>query len=116
MDPIGFALENYDAIGKWRTEDAGSVIDATGKLPDGTKFTGPVELKKILLTGHRDEFVTTITEKLMTYALGRGLEASDGPAVRKIVREAAKDNYRFQTLISLVIKSTPFRMRRTPTL
>jgi mono/diheme cytochrome c family protein len=116
MDPIGFALENYDAIGKWRTKDAGSVIDATGKLPDGTKFTGPVELKKILLTGHRDEFVTTVTEKLMTYALGRGLEASDGPAVRKIVREAAKDNYRFQTLISLVIKSTPFQMRRTPTL
>ncbi len=116
MDPIGFALENYDAVGKWRTEDAGSLIDASGKLPDGTIFTGPAELKKILLTGHRDEFVTTVTEKLLTYALGRGLEAADGPAIRKIVREAAKDNYRFQTLISVVIRSTPFRMRRTPTL
>ena len=116
MDPIGFALENYDAVGKWRTEDAGTQIDASGKLPDGTIFTGPGELKKILLTGHRDEFVTTVTEKLLTYALGRGLEASDGPAIRKIVREAAKDNYRFQTLITVVTRSNPFRMRRTPKL
>jgi len=112
MDPIGFALENYDAIGRWRAKDAGSVIDAAGKLPDGTKFNGPAELKKILLTKSRDEFVTTVTEKLLTYALGRGLEYDDKPAVRAIMREAAQDNYRVTALISAIIKSTPFQMRR----
>jgi mono/diheme cytochrome c family protein len=116
MDPIGFALENYDGIGKWRTKDAGSLIDASGKLPDGTKFNGPAELKKILLTGHRDEFATTVTEKLLTYALGRGLEAYDAPSVRVIMRQAAKDDYRMSALIHAIIKSTPFQMRRTPTL
>ncbi len=116
MDPIGFALENYDGIGKWRTIDAGLPIDASGKLPDGTKFTGPAELKKILLTGHRDEYVATVTEKLLTYALGRGLEAYDAPAVRTIVRQAAQENYRLTAMISAVIKSTPFQMRRTPKL
>jgi mono/diheme cytochrome c family protein len=116
MDPIGFALENYDGVGKWRTKDAGAVIDASGKLPDGTKFTGPAELKKILLTGHRDEFITTVTEKLLTYALGRGLEGDDAPAVRAIMREAAKDDFRMPALINAVIKSIPFQMRRTPTL
>src|SRR5581483_11639986 len=116
MDPIGFALENYDGIGKWRTKDAGTIIDASGKLPDGTKFNGPAELKKVLLTGHRGEFLTTVTEKLLTYALGRGLEASDAPAVRAIMREAARDNYRLPALINAVINSTPFQMRRTPTL
>jgi len=116
MDPIGFALENYDAIGRWRAKDAGSVIDAAGKLPDGTKFNGPAELRKILLTKSRDEFVTTVTEKLLTYALGRGLEYDDKPAVRAIMREAAQDNYRLPALISAMIKSTPFQMRRTPTL
>jgi len=112
MDPIGFALENYDAIGRWRTKDAGSIIDASGKLPDGTKFNGPAELKKILLTGHRDEFVTTVTEKLLTYALGRGLEAYDAPAVRAIMREAAQDDYRLPALINAIIKSRPFQMRK----
>ncbi len=118
MDPIGFALENYDGIGKWRTKDAGLPIDPSGRLPNGTRFSGPAELKKILLTGHRDEFVTTVTEKLLTYALGRGLESYDGPAVRAIMREAAKDNYRLPALISAIIASKPFRMsqvRRTPT-
>ncbi|HEU0178314.1 MAG TPA: DUF1592 domain-containing protein [Blastocatellia bacterium] len=112
MDPIGFALENYDAIGRWRTKDAGAVIDASGKLPDGTKFNGPAELKKILLTGHRDEFVTTVTEKLLTYALGRGLEAYDAPAVRAIMREAARDDYRLPALINAIINSKPFQMRK----
>lgn len=116
MDPLGFALENYDGIGKWRTKDAGLPIDASGKLPNGAKFNGPAELKKILLTGHRDEFVTTVTEKLMTYALGRGLEPYDAPAVREIIREAAKDDYRLPALISAVINSKPFLMRRMPTL
>ncbi|HKQ76542.1 MAG TPA: DUF1592 domain-containing protein, partial [Blastocatellia bacterium] len=112
MDPIGFALENYDAIGRWRTKDAGSAIDASGKLPDGTKFNGPAELKKILLNGHRDEYVTTVTEKMLTYALGRGLEAYDAPAVRAIMREAAQDNYRFPALINAIINSRPFQTRK----
>ena len=112
MDPIGFALENYDGIGKWRTKDAGSTIDASGKLPNGKTFNGPAELKKILLADHRDEFITTVTEKLMTYALGRGLEASDAPAVREIMRDAAKDNYRLPAMISAIIRSKPFQMRK----
>jgi hypothetical protein len=114
MDPIGFALENYDAIGRWRTKDAGLVIDASGKLPDGTKFTGPNELRKILLTGHRDEFVATVTEKLLTYALGRGLEYYDLPTVRSIMRATAPDNHRLPALISAIVQSTPFQMRRSP--
>jgi len=112
MDPIGFALENYDAIGRWRTKDAGAPIDASGKLPDGTKFNGPAELKKILLTGHRDEFVTTVTEKLLTYALGRGLEPYDAPAVRAIMREARQDDYRLPAMINAIINSKPFQMRK----
>jgi cytochrome c551/c552 len=112
MDPIGFALENYDAVGRWRVKDAGAVIDASGKLPDGTKFNGPAELKKILLTGHRDEFTTTVTEKLLTYALGRGLEAYDAPAVREIMREAARDDYRLPALINAIINSKTFQMRK----
>ncbi len=116
MDPIGFALENYDGIGKWRTKDAGSIIDASGKLPNGKVFTGPAELKKILLTDHKDEFITTVTEKLLTYALGRGLEASDAPAIREIMRDAAKENYRMTAMISAIVNSKPFQMRRTPKL
>ena len=112
MDPIGFALENYDGIGKWRTNDTGLPIDASGKLPNGKVFTGSAELKKILLTDHRDEFITTVAEKLLTYALGRGLEAYDQPAVRAIVRDAAKDNYRLPAMISAIINSKPFQMRK----
>jgi hypothetical protein len=115
MDPIGFALENYDGIGRWRAKDAGIPIDASGKLPDGTVFNGPNELKRVLLTGHRDEFVATVTEKLLTYALGRGLEAADAPTIRAIMRETAPSDYRMSALISAIIKSKPFQMRRTPT-
>jgi len=114
MDPIGFALENYDGVGKWRAKDGGSVIDATGKLPDGTKFEAPAGLKRLLVTKYHDDFVTTATEKLLTYALGRGLEYYDMPEVRSITREAAKDNYRMSALISAVVRSTPFQMRRAP--
>jgi mono/diheme cytochrome c family protein len=111
MDELGFALENFDAIGEWRDIDAaGSPIDAAAKLPDGTKFTGPVELRKVLLN-HADDFVTTLTEKLLTYALGRGLEAADWPAIRQIKREAARANYRFASLIQGIVTSTPFQMR-----
>ncbi len=113
MDPLGFALENFDGVGKWRTKDAGSVIDVSGKLPDGTKFTGPAELRQILLT-HRDEFVATMSGKLLTYALGRGVEYYDQPAIRAIAAEAAKDDYRVSALVTAIVKSTPFQMRRTP--
>ena len=114
MDPLGFALENYDGVGKWRAKDVGSVIDASGVLPDGTKFIGPAGLKQALLNGHRDEYLQTVTEKLLTYALGRGLEYYDKPAVRAVVREAAPDNYRLSSLITAIVTSTPFQMRRTP--
>ncbi len=113
MDPIGFALENYDGIGKWRTKDAGLPIDTSGKLPGGAVFKGPDGLKKVLLTAHKDEFVTAVTEKLLTYALGRGLEYYDSPSVRIILRDAEKDNYRLPALISLIVKSTPFQMRKS---
>jgi hypothetical protein len=114
MDPLGFALENYDGVGKWRSKDAGSPIDATGKLPDGTQFNGPGGLKKALVTAHRDEYLNTLTAKLLTYALGRGLEYYDQPALREITREAAVDDYRMSALITAIVKSTPFQMRRTP--
>jgi mono/diheme cytochrome c family protein len=111
MDELGFALENFDAIGEWRDIDAaGSPIDASAKLPDGTKLTGPAELRKVLLN-HSDDFLTTLTEKLLTYALGRGLEAADWPAIRQIKREAGRANYRFASLVQGIVTSTPFQMR-----
>jgi hypothetical protein len=113
MDPLGFAMENYDGVGKWRTQDVGSVIDASGTLPDGTTFAGPAGLKNLLLTTHRDEFISTVTSKLLTYALGRGLEYYDRPAIRAIDREACRDNYTLSALITATVKSTPFQMRRT---
>ena len=111
MDPIGFALENYDAVGQWRATDAGAAIDASGKLPDGTVFNGPAGLTQLLLTRYRDDFVRTATEKLLTYALGRGVEYYDFPAVRAIDRAAASDNYRISSWIVAVVNSVPFRMR-----
>jgi hypothetical protein len=112
MDPIGFSLENFDGIGRWRTKDAGSAIDATGKLPNGTEFNGPGGLRKLLLSSFRDDFVSAFTEKLLTYALGRGLEYYDEPAVRSIVRQAARDDYRISAVIGAIVESTPFQMRR----
>jgi hypothetical protein len=115
MDPLGFALDNYDGIGRWRTASGATntPIDSSGVLPDGTKFQGPAELKKILLS-RREQFVTTFTERLLTYALGRGVEYYDQPAVRKIVRGAAPGDYRWSSLISGIVQSTPFQMRRSP--
>jgi mono/diheme cytochrome c family protein len=113
MDPIGFALENYDGVGRWRAQDAGATIDASGKLPDGTEFEGPAGLSRLLLTKYRNDFVQTATEKLLTYALGRGVEYDDYPTIRAIDRDAARDNYRISSLILAIIKSTPFQMRRT---
>lgn len=113
MDPLGFALENFDATGKWRTTDAGSPIDTSGVLPDGTKFQGPAELRKLLL-GHPEQFVHTVTEKLLTYALGRGVEYYDAPAIRKIIRDAEPNDHRWSSLIVGIVKSMPFQMRRSP--
>ncbi|MEO7191009.1 MAG: DUF1592 domain-containing protein [Vicinamibacterales bacterium] len=112
MDPLGFALENYDGVGRWREADAGGKIDASGKLPDGTEFTGPAGLRQLLLTKYKEDFVRTATEKLLTYGLGRGLEFYDYPTVRGIAREASKDNYRISSLIAGVVHSTPFQMRK----
>jgi hypothetical protein len=110
MDPLGFALENFDAIGRWRSTDEGHVpIDASGAL-DGVRFEGPVALKAVLLA-RRGEFVRTVTEKLLTYALGRGIEYYDRPAVRAILAQAAADDYRWSSLILGIVKSTPFEMR-----
>jgi hypothetical protein len=114
MDPIGFALENYNGIGEWRTEDGGSPIDASGKLPDGTEFTGPAGLNKALTTVRREDFATTAASKILTYALGRGLEYYDQPVVRSILRECSAGNYRLRDLITAVVMSTPFQMRRSP--
>ncbi len=111
MDPLGFALENFNAIGKWRTMDGTSPIDASGVLPDGTTFAGPTEFRQALLL-RRDEFVRTFTEKLLTYALGRAVQYYDMPAVRTIMRDAAPDDYRWSSLILGIVKSGPFQMRK----
>jgi mono/diheme cytochrome c family protein len=111
MDPLGFALENFDAIGRWRdTDESGKVVDASGVLPDGTAFRGPAEFRRALLSRQR-EFVGTLTEKLLTYALGRGLEPYDMPAVRAIVRRSAQDDYRWSAIVAAIADSVPFRMR-----
>ncbi|RPI53649.1 MAG: DUF1592 domain-containing protein [Acidobacteria bacterium] len=111
MDQLGFALENFDGIGEWRDMYAsGAKVDASAQLPDGTKFNGPTDLRKVL-RAHSDEFVTTVTEKLLTYALGRGLEAHDAPVVRKIKRDAARENHTFGALVQGIVTSTPFTMR-----
>ena len=112
MDSLGFALENFDGVGKWRTEDAGSAIDASGTLPDGTRFEGPAGLTNLLLTRYRDQFVRTVVEKLLIYALGRGLDYYDQPAVRSIARDAARDDNRLTSLIVGVTRSVPFQMRK----
>src|SRR5215510_6703759 len=111
MDPLGLSLENFDAVGKWRTlGESSATIDASGVFPDGSKFQGAGGLTQMLLQS--DRFVPTVTEKLMTYALGRGLEYYDAPAVRAIVRNAARDDYRFSSMIANIVQSAPFTMRR----
>ena len=113
MDPLGFALENFDAIGEWRSKDryAGTVIDASGKLVDGTPVNSPADLRKALMR-RPEQFVQTMTEKLMTYALGRSVEYYDMPVVRAIVRDAARDNYRFSSIVMGIVRSAPFQMRK----
>jgi mono/diheme cytochrome c family protein len=109
MDPIGFALENFDADGKWRTVSDGERIDAAATLPDGTRFEG-VNGLRALLVSHREDFVRTLSAKLLAYAIGRGLEYYDQPAVRKIARQAAQHEYRWSSIISAIVASTPFTM------
>jgi hypothetical protein len=112
MDPVGFALENYDAVGRWRTVDAGERIDASGTFFDGTPFRGVGDLQNAILA-HPEFFVTTLSEKLLTFALGRGVEHYDAPAIRKIVRDAARDDYRFASIVMGVVNSMPFQNRKT---
>jgi hypothetical protein len=113
MDPLGFALENFDAVGAWRSEEAGKAIDASGQLVDGSTVDGVVALRRALLK-HPDAFVSTMTEKLMTYGLGRGLIPADISAVRKIVANAARADYSFSSLILGIVNSVPFQMRIKP--
>jgi hypothetical protein len=113
MDPLGLALENFDAVGQWRATDHGRPIDASGSLPDGSTFEGPAELRKALLK-RENEIARTFTEKLLTYALGRGLQFYDMPAVRQITRVAATDDDRVLTIVLGIVKSAPFQLRRVP--
>jgi hypothetical protein len=110
MDPIGLALENFDAIGQWRTHEPGGEVDASGELADGTKIDGPVALRKAL-TADPEQFVRVVTAKLLTYALGRGLDAYDMPVVRMIAAGAKKDDYKFAAVVDGIVNSVPFRMR-----
>jgi hypothetical protein len=111
MDPVGFALENYDAIGRWREIEEGQPVDAAGGLPDGREFLGVEGLEQAILE-RPEMFIATLTEKLLTFALGRGVEYYDAPAVRKMVREAKDDNYRFSSIILGITQSVPFQMRK----
>ncbi len=107
MDPIGFSLENYDAVGKWRSSD-----DTAGGMPDGSKFTGVAGLEKAL-AARPELFATTVTEKLLGYSLGRGVETYDAPAVRGIVKDAATGDYKLTSIILGIVNSAPFQMRRS---
>jgi hypothetical protein len=113
MDPVGFALENFDTVGRWRTSEDGRAVDAVGGAPDGSEFVGVGGLEGALLK-RPEVFVGTLTEKLLTFALGRGVEYYDGPAVRQIVSAARANDFRFSALIEAVVTSTPFRMRSSP--
>jgi hypothetical protein len=115
IDPLGFALENFDAVGRWQDMDrlAMTAIDASGVMADGTPLDGPVALRTAILA-RPDQFVQTFTEKLMTFALGRGIEYHDMPTVRNIVRESAEDGYRFSTLVMNIISSDQFRRKELP--
>ena len=113
IDPAGFALENFDAIGRWRLyDDSYNRIDASGALPDGSAFKDVSGLRAAL-TAHPERFVNTLAEKLLTYALGRGLEYYDMPAVRTIVQDARSSQYRFSSIVLGVVRSVPFQMKET---
>lgn len=113
MDPLGFAMENFDGVGSWRVKDGPTVIDASSQLADGTKVDGVVSLRNAILR-RPEMFVTTATERMLTYALGRGLVYYDASAVRSIVNDAGKSDYRFSSLVLGIINSVPFQMRMKP--
>ncbi len=113
MDPLGFALENYDAIGRWRTSDGKFPIDASGELSTGRKFSGPVELKDLLLE-QKDAFARTLTKNLLIYALGRGLQGNDECVIREAIQSADENEYRFSSVVIAIVKSYPFRYRQNP--
>jgi hypothetical protein len=113
MDPVGFSLENYDAVGRWRSLDDGRPVDAAGGFPDGSTFDGPDGLEASLLA-RPEIFINTLAEKLLTYTLGRGVEPSDGPALREVLRKGKAADYRFSDLVVALVASPPFRMRTTP--
>jgi hypothetical protein len=112
MDPLGFSLENFDAIGHWRTIEARAPINASGVLQDGTTVDGPAALGRALVA-QKELFVRAVTEKLLTYALGRQMAYYDAPAIRGIVRSAAADDYRWSSIILNIVRSAPFQMRRS---
>ena len=113
MDPLGFALENFDLLGRWRTTDAGTPVNARDTLVDGTVIDGVGDLRAVLVS-HSESFVTGFSEKLLTYALGRRLEASDQPAVRQIIEQARKKDFHFSSIVLGVVDSVPFRMKTAP--
>ena len=112
MDELGFALENYDPVGRWREKADDVLVDAKGELPDGTVFVGAKELQEIVKSKMRDQFVRCLTEKMLIYALGRGLEYFDQCTVDKIIEEIEKDDYRFSALILAIAQSEPFLKRQ----
>ena len=116
MDPLGFALENFDAVGRWRTSsEAHDPIDSSAVLPDGTPIEGVVGLRNVLVRSPLDtEFARTVIAKMLSYALGRGPEASDQPYIRAIMRDAAPNQYSFESLIAGIVNSVPFQQRRSP--
>ena len=111
FEPVGIALENFDAVGAWRTHEEGAPVDASGVLPDGTKLDGPVSLRNAMLK-YSPQFARVVSEKLLTYALGRGVEAEDMPMVRAIVRESSAGGYRFSSLVTSIVKSNAFQMNQ----
>ena len=114
MDPIGLSMENFDAIGRWRSKgEDGAPIDSSGGLPNGKTFAGVSGLKQALLS-RPELFVAAVSEKLLTFALGRGIEPYDAPAVREVVRKGKAADYRFAALIEAIVTSTPFQMRNSP--
>ena len=113
MDPLGLSLENFDAVGRWRTAEAGAPIDASGSLPDGTHVRRRRTDSRRRCSRRPELFVGTLTEKLLTYALGRGVEYYDAPAIRAIVRDARPQDYRISSIILGVVKSPPFQMRKS---
>jgi len=112
MDPIGFGLENFDAIGAWREKEGNDPIDVSGKLPDGTQFSGPAGLKKILMD-RKDEFSQALVERMMTYALGRGMEAADRPRIRQVAAALKQKDYKFSALVLEIVKNDAFQKQGT---